>query len=363
MKRIIISRTDNLGDVILTLPMAGILKQEMPGCYIIFLGKSYTRPLIEACKFVDQFLDVENLSSIQHPCLSGRQAASSISSFIGLKADIILHVFPVKEIQKLAKTAKIPIRIGTSHRWYSWLYCNKLIHYSRKKSNLHEAQLNLKLLEPLGITKEFSLSEIPSFYGLTKLASSRVDKLTSSSTHQFISSSASELGGQKLNNGGAFNLILHPKSKGSAREWGLDNFSKLIDLLPEDKFRISVTGTKEEGALMKDFLYQHRNRINDMTGKLSLSELLAFINSCDGLVAASTGPLHIAAALGKRAIGIYAPMRPIFPQRWAPLGKNATYLALDKKCNTCRKSGNCECIRAITPEQVVGKLLNYKLII
>ena len=169
MKRIIISRTDNLGDVILTLPMAGILKQEMPGCYIIFLGKAYTRPLIEACKFIDQFLDVETLSSIQHSCLSGRQAASSISSFIGLKADIILHVFPVKEIQKLAKTVKIPLRIGTSHRWYSWLYCNKLIHYSRKKSNLHEAQLNLKLLEPLGIRKEFPLSEIPSFYGLTKL--------------------------------------------------------------------------------------------------------------------------------------------------------------------------------------------------
>ena len=126
MKRIIISRTDNLGDVILTLPMAGILKQEMPGCYIIFLGKAYTRPLIDACKFVDQFLDVENLSSIPV------RQAGSISSFIALKADVILHVFPVKEIQKLAKLAKIPVRIGTSHRWYSWIYCNKLIHYSRR---------------------------------------------------------------------------------------------------------------------------------------------------------------------------------------------------------------------------------------
>jgi ADP-heptose:LPS heptosyltransferase len=357
VKRIIISRTDSLGDVILTLPMAGILKQEIPGCYIIFLGKAYTRPPIEACKFVDEFVDWDELSSIQHP-------ASSVSSFTALKADIILHVFPVKEIQKLAKLAKIPLRVGTSHRWYSWLYCNKLIHYSRKKSNLHEVQLNLKLLEPLGIRKEFPLSEIPSFYGLTKLTSSQVDELTSSRAHeltsplahQLISSSTHQL--LHSENAGVFNLILHPKSKGSAREWGLDNFSKLIGLLPEDKFRISVTGTKEEGVMMKDFLYQHRNRINDMTGKLSLSELLAFINSCDGLVAASTGPLHIAAALGKRAIGIYAPMRPIFPERWAPLGKHATYLVLDKKCDACRKTGDCECIRAITPEEVAEKLMS-----
>jgi heptosyltransferase-3 len=360
VKRIIISRTDNLGDVILTLPMAGILKQYFPDSTIIFLGKKYTKPILDACEHVDEFLDWDELKQmLDTGCWM--EASGKI------QADIILHVFPRKEIQKLAKTAKIPIRISSSHRWYSWLYCNKLIHYSRKKSNLHEAQLNLKLLEPLGITKEFPLSEIPSYYGLTKLTMAPLHHGTTAPYKR------SEDGEWRIENGGqksevrevrgVFNLILHPKSKGSAREWGLDNFSKLIGLLPEDKFRISVTGTKEEGALMKDFLYQHRNRINDMTGKLSLSELLAFINSCDGLVAASTGPLHIAAALGKRAIGIYAPMRPIFPARWAPLGKNATYLVLDKKCDACRKSGNCECIRAITPEQVVGKLLNYKLII
>lgn len=330
MKRIIISRTDNLGDVILTLPMAGILKQEFPDSTIIFLGKKYTKPIIDACEYIDEFIDWDE---IKMRIESGKWRMDSEI----LKADIILHVFPVKQIQKLAKKTKIPLRIGTSHRVYSWLYCNKLVHYSRKKSNFHEAQLNLKLLKPLGINREYTVSEISDLYGLTKIPPS--NNILPPDPNRF-------------------DLILHPKSKGSAREWGLDNFSKLIGLLPEDKFRISVTGTKEEGELMKDFLFQHRNRINDMTGKLSLAELLSFINVCDGLVAASTGPLHIAAALGKRVIGIYAPMRPIFPERWAPLGRNATFLVLDKKCDDCRKTGNCACIRAITPEEVVSKLMD-----
>jgi ADP-heptose:LPS heptosyltransferase len=107
---------------------------------------------------------------------------------------------------------------------------------------------------------------------------------------------------------------------------------------------------------MQDFLLKHKNRVTDLTGKLSLAELISFINSCDGLVAGSTGPLHIAAALGKRAIGLYAPMRPIFPQRWAPIGKNADYLVLDKQCEACRKTMDCECIRSIKPEQVAEKL-------
>jgi len=349
VKRIIISRTDNLGDVILTLPMAGILKSEIPGCYILFLGKKYTKPLVDACEHVDEFLDWDEMKEML-------DAGCWMEASVKMQANIILHVFPVKEIQKLAKIAKIPLRIGTSHRWYSWIYCNTLVHYSRKRSNLHEAQLNLKLLEPLGITKEFPLSEIPNYYGLTRLMSTRADPLTSSRAHELTSFPTHQLNSSSTHQ---FNLILHPKSKGSAREWGLDNFSKLIKLLPEDKFSISITGTKEEGAMMKDFLSQHRDRVKDMTGKLSLTELLFFINSCDGLVAASTGPLHIAAALGKRAIGIYAPMRPIFPERWAPLGKNAGYLVLDKKCDSCRKSGDCECIRAITPHQVAEKLVNW----
>jgi len=192
------------------------------------------------------------------------------------------------------------------------------------------------LLKGLGIDRGFRLEEIAGMYGLD-------------------TPSPSLLAGEGCREG-VFNLILHPKSKGSAREWGLENFSLLIGLLPEDKFNIIVTGTKEEGEMMAGFLKQHGNRITDMTGKLSLAELISLIGSSDALVAASTGPLHLAAALGIRAIGLYAPMRPIFPQRWAPIGKNATSLVLDKTCDDCRKNMDCHCIRSITPETVAERL-------
>ena len=107
---------------------------------------------------------------------------------------------------------------------------------------------------------------------------------------------------------------------------------------------------------MKDFLKEHESRVEDMTGRLTLSELMALIGKCDGIVAASTGPLHIAAAMGKHAIGLYAPMNPICPKRWAPLGLHADYLVLDKDCSDCRHSMDCKCIRSITPEDVALKL-------
>lgn len=323
--RIIISRTDSIGDVVLTLPMAGYIKKYFPGSRIVFLGRNYTRDVVALSQYVDEFLSWDEVKSL--PETEKKNV---------LRADIIIHVFPVKEIAEAARAAGIPLRAGTTNRLFHWWNCNKLIKLSRKNSDLHEAQLNLKLLSFLNIPTEASLSEIPSYYGFTNV--------------QPLDEKYKALLGTNK-----FNLILHPKSKGSAREWGLENFSKLIDALPADRYTVFISGTKEEGQLVKPLLEKHKNAI-DLTGKLNLKEFISFINTADGLVAASTGPLHIAAALGKKAIGLFAPMRPIHPGRWMPLGKDAHHLVLDRNCSDCRKSMDCHCIREISVKQVVDLL-------
>jgi ADP-heptose:LPS heptosyltransferase len=98
--------------------------------------------------------------------------------------------------------------------------------------------------------------------------------------------------------------------------------------------------------------------VNDITGKMSLSEFMAFINLCDGLLACSTGPLHIAAALGKDALGIYSPMRPVHPGRWAPLGNKAKVFVEEKPCGNCKNAKECTCMDKINPEQVTKQLMN-----
>ncbi|MDP1615244.1 MAG: glycosyl transferase family 9, partial [Methylococcales bacterium] len=62
---IIISRTDSIGDVILTLPVAAVLKQAFPDMVIGFLGTHYTKPIIDACAHIDVFIDKDDFLS--HP--------------------------------------------------------------------------------------------------------------------------------------------------------------------------------------------------------------------------------------------------------------------------------------------------------
>ncbi len=316
---VILSRTDSIGDVVLTLPMAGYIKKHFPNCKISFLGRSYTKDVVALSEHVDDFINWDETKTLP-------------------KADVIIHVFPVKDIAVAAKKAGIALRVGTTNRLFHWGNCNKLIKLSRKNSDLHEAQLNIKLLEFLNIPIDVEVNGIKNYYGFSKVK-------------------ALDEEWEKLLDKDKINLILHPKSKGSAREWGLGNYSNLISALPKSKFKIFISGTKEEGAQAR-LLFEEHNDIVDLTGKLSLKQFISFINSADALVAASTGPLHIAAALGKKAIGLFAPMRPIHPGRWMPLGKNAHHLVLNKTCSDCRKNNNCHCIKEITVKEVVDLLEN-----
>ena len=205
---IVISRTDSIGDVVLTLPLAGIIKQFIPNSKLIFLGRNYTKDVIELSQHVDEFISYDAIVKLSDE--------EQISAFKNLNATHIIHVFPVKEIAVLAKKAAIATRIGTTNRLWHWFTCNIRVKLSRKNSDLHEAQLNTKLLSPLGINKEFSIEELANTYGFTKVPT--LEKINA----DLIDKTKT-------------NIILHPKSKGSAREWGLDNFSKLISEL--DKTR------------------------------------------------------------------------------------------------------------------------------
>lgn len=333
IKNLIISRTDGLGDVILTLPVAGLMKKLHPGLKIWFVGRSYTAPIIAACEHVDHFINWDEVSVFSQ--------ADRIAYFTSLQADAIVHVFPNKALAKIACQSKIPLRIGTSHRFHHWLNCNKLVNVGRKRSPLHESQLNALLFRSLGVTAQPSLEELARLMGLTRPA--KLD-------HTYAGWLAAD----------RFNLILHPKSKGSAREWGIANFSELIRLLPPDQYKIFISGSKEDGIALQPQLESWGSSVTDITGKMPLDQFIAFISQADGLVAASTGPLHIAAALGKVAVGLFAPMQPIHPGRWAPLGVRAGHLVLDKQCQQCRHDNRCACIESIKPADVIQKLEQLK---
>lgn len=334
MKTFLVSRTDAIGDLVLTLPVCGWLKQHYPGCRVVLLGRDYTRAVAAACPTIDDFISDDDLQKLPE--------AEQVGTLRALRADAVLHVFPSRRLAGLCRQAGIPLRIGTRSRWFHWLTCNRLVALSRRHSPLHEAQLNMALLRPLGLTETPRLAELVPLGRLEApepLAPAHAALLVRVHPQQL-------------------NVILHPRSRGHGREWGLEHFGQLARQLHQRGHRVFVSGTQAEGDTMREWLHEHAAVLTDLTGQLSLPQFLAFIAAADGLVASGTGPLHLAAALGRYALGLFPPMRPIHPGRWAPLGPHAGFLVFDKpECQDCRQQpAACTCIRAIAAAEALARI-------
>jgi heptosyltransferase III len=331
-KRIVISRTDSIGDVMLTLPMVAWLKTAYPTCHITFLCRNYTAPIVQCYEGIDAVLRLESIEELPLPARV---------SFIAQHAfEAVIHVFPRKELAALFKKAKVPSRVGTSHRGYHILTCNIRPNFSRKRSGFHESQLNFELLKPFGV------EELPSF-----------EQLNAWTEHLTIPEAALPAEIQSALDGSEKAVVLHPKSQGSAREWPIGNYMELAKKLAQENRTVLFTGTEKEGLLFRDLIPEHPLIINT-TGKLNIEQLLFLLKQVDALVACSTGPLHLAGFMGKRAIGLFSPKIPIHPGRWRALGKRSVAVVYDENCPTCKAKKPCDCIEKIPVSTVLDHLNN-----
>lgn len=324
LQNILICRTDHIGDVILTLPMAGILKENYPDCHIAFLVNEYTADVVRCSPFVDEIITLQIVNK-----LSLVQKKSLFARF-----EICFLVFPQRELASLMKQCNIAIRVGSSRRWFHWLYCNKLIKVQRKKSPLHEAQLNLKLLEPYVKRTNYSLEELHKYSALQQPTSKLNQVLDSDS----------------------FKLILHPLSHGNTRNWPLENFKKLALLLKRPKLQIIITGSQKESELINPYFDTTIDGVLNLAGKLSLQEFIYLISICDGMVVNSTGPMHIAASFGKNVMGLFVPFYKMHPSRWGPIGAKAEYFMAENSCNGCSNDEACHCVKNIQVQELAKRV-------
>jgi ADP-heptose:LPS heptosyltransferase len=296
-----------------------------PKSHLVFLGRKYTKPVVSVYQGVDAFEEWDRFASLSKP--------EQIERIKKLNIDVIIHVFPKKEIATIAKKAGILMRIGTSHRVYHLWTCTHRVAFSRKQSPLHESQLNFELLRPLGLKELPSMVQLLEYTHAFQVKNKHLPKPFDTLRDFFI---------------------LHPKSQGSAREWPLEKYMKLAKDLSKKGETVVFTGTEPEGLLFRDQLPKNE-AIIDATGKLTLDELIVLISKSKGLVACSTGPLHIAGFLGIRTVGLFSEKRPIHPGRWKALGADVKIVS-NPDCVNCKNGKECSCLENISVSDVFTAL-------
>ncbi|RDK09325.1 glycosyltransferase family 9 protein [Cupriavidus lacunae] len=326
-KHILVSRTDNIGDIVLTLPMVARLRQMNPGARISFLCRAYAAPLVRFCTDIDQVIELEDIADAPAEYLKHSDI------------DTLLLAQPDRKLAYAAFRAGIRHRIGNARqKLYLLFYCNRRVRFSKRVTEDHEAQINFEFLRAFGPRSIPTREEIPGMYHFDIPVNSEIS--------------------QQLQPYG-FNLVLHTKSNGHGREWPIEHYTALAQLLrSQPDVHLWLTGSAREGEWLKAHghaLLQLPN-VTSVCGAQTLGQLTQLIKQADGLIASGTGPLHLSAAIGQRTLGLFPPTRPMHPGRWAALGLRAQNLSMQKSCSACEKivADTCDCMRQLTPQAVHG---------
>jgi heptosyltransferase III len=239
-------------------------------------------------------------------------------------ACVVAH--PTFRLALLMFFAGIPVRIGSGYRAYG-VFFNRRVYTHRKTAERHEAEYNLELLAPLGVPAGGAPGAT---IVIPNEARARLRGLLA---EQGV------VPGERI-------VVIHPGSGGSAREWPIESFAALAaELSGRAGLRVVVTGTVGESERAAHVVRGTEGRARSLCGKLGVKELAALLGEAALVVANSTGPIHIAAALGTAVLGFYPQIPVMGLVRWGPRTVRARVLVpdRDRACTDCRKSGGGEC--------------------
>lgn len=293
INNVLISRTDRIGDVILTLPLVTEAKRIFRNAKVWFLVSNYISDLLEGYDGIEELVFIED-----HP-----GTGDLVKFFKGNSIDLVINAFPRPVISFAQFRAGVKYRIGTSSRWYSFVF-NRKVNQHRSRCEKNEADYNLDLLAKF------------------------VDGVSYEKNYKFeFTADERERIKRKLTKSGVESkyIIVHPGSGGSAADLPAEKFREFImkagNMFPDHK--ILLTGTDLERELINSIKDE---MTIDISGKFGLRELAVLIDGCSLFLSNSTGPIHIAGALDKNVIGFYPNSKPINATRWGPPGNHSHIL-------------------------------------
>lgn len=144
------------------------------------------------------------------------------------------------------------------------------------------------------------------------------------------------------------------------KEWPAQSWLDLADWLEKKNLKVILTGgSKDQEIFEKNYSSLNQSAVENLIGKMSLSQTMDLIQGAKAVVSVNTGIMHIAAALNKPLIALHGPTNF---RRWGPLSDKAVVAEAKIGCSPCLNLGfeyGCDrndCMKSISSQRVIGEL-------
>ena len=338
--KILILKPSSLGDVIHALPVLRLLKRHQPKAEIFWWIDSALASLIEGDPDLTGIVRFERKrwAKPQH----WLEMVRSIRWQRAQNFDLVI------DLQCLARSGA-----------FAWLANGKQLigldevregargfydlAVPRKNFHTHAVDWYLAVLPPLGVPVDKNFVWLPE----------RPQIAADVNQKWFAENSQLERRKAKL-------ILLQPGARWENKRWPWQHFAELIRALakkfPEARF--GVLGGVDDAPLGRQLAAAAPEKVLNLCGATTLPEMIECVRRCDLLVTNDTGPMHVAAALGKPLVALFGPTAP---ERTGPYGQLENVLRGKLPCSPCLKA-DChfekkdECLRALTPAMVLARV-------
>lgn len=148
---------------------------------------------------------------------------------------------------------------------------------------------------------------------------------------------------------------------GPSKEYGIERFAEVSRRLIDRGYRIVVVGTPKERDAGETLRSLYPGDVLNLAGETTLGGMVVLLDLCHGYLGNDSGPMHVAAVLGKPCVGLYGPTDPIWV---GPVGPRAASQYGRLECSPCYErvcplegDAHMACMSALDPETVVDAFI------
>ncbi len=302
--RVIISRTDRAGDLILTTPVFREIRKNFPKVHVIAHVRKYTAPVLKLCPWVDEVIIDED-----YPAM-----LSLTKKFIDCQVERIIVVHPAARVLQAAFLARIPSRTGRASNIWQFLLNDRRVQ-KRSRNEMHEYRYNLQLLEGI------------------------VEQIDDSPPELSIKQETLQIARKLIEQESLLKpVLIHPGHGGSAYNLSPAQYAQIAENLVAAGIQVAVSLGPGEEHLAEHFAA--KPGLAFIKNVPDLEILAGVIRECAAFIGGSTGPMHLAAALDLPVLAFFPPVRAMTPKRWGPVCAKKLVLLPEAdhcfgKCQNC----------------------------
>jgi predicted lipopolysaccharide heptosyltransferase III len=336
VRRILVVKLKYIGDVLLSTPVFGGLREAFPEATLTALVAGGTEEVLLHHPDVDEVLTVDRIPA------KGESRGPSWADHLRLvrrlresRFDLAIDLTDGDRAAVLTWASGARLRVGFNRegRFRGRAYHQVVPASSGRR---HAVEADLEALRALGMAAR---SVAPTL-GLPPEVEADADHLL---TRKRVSRNRDL-------------VLIHPGARWWFKAWPPDRFAALGDGIEEElEAQVIIAGGPWDVATAETVRRQMRRPATVVAGETSILELAAVLKRCRLFIGNDNGPMHVAAAVGTPVVALFGPTNPA---QWGPWGEGHVTLYKGLDCRECWWRRGCwrgeeNCLRQITVDEAM----------